>query len=555
MTPRSTTPKLLYHPTFTLSTLTSLIRYGSLVFLLVLNVGVSFATPAEKTYTLTDEFDQGTVINVVTDNDELKLDDTTTPLNIIWVAVSTKGTIVKIDTKTGDVLGEYRTAPEGEPLDPSRTTVDKNGSVWVSNRAGHSVTRVCTPESGLWVDRNGNGLCDTSTGLNNIRNWPGADATTAEDECIINYVLVDSWGTRHISVDSNNDVWVSGTGSRVFNKIDGDTGAILRTEGPFGAGGYGGLIDANNVIWSETSGSLLRWDTTGATTPQILNDHSGGYGLGIDSNGYIWDSGLGSGTICKYAPNGTCVGTYAQGDANAQGCCAGLDDDIWVAHSLYSSSIGHLKNDGTFVGNVDVPAGPTGVAVDADGFIWATCYYGRVAVKIDPNAGPIGADGVTPVGAVVDQTVDLGGNLYNYSDMTGSTLQGAPNMGSWSVVYDSGELGAEWGYLEWNSNSDGEINATIASSDDGVTFGSGIAVANGDKFDLTGQFLKITINLTRGDDGSTPVLYDLTVKPANNPPDCSNATPSIGVLWPADNKFVNVDILGVVDPDADDEVF
>ncbi|HAG10900.1 MAG TPA: hypothetical protein DCK76_05860 [Desulfotomaculum sp.] len=119
---------------------------------------------------------------------------------------------------------------------------------------------------------------------------------------------------------------------------------------------------------------------------------------------------------------------------------------------------------------------------------------------------------------------------------------------------NSGELGAEWGYLEWNSNSDGEINATIASSDDGVTFGSGIAVANGDKFDLTGQFLKITINLTRGDDGSTPVLYDLTVKPANNPPDCSNATPSIGVLWPADNKFVNVDILGVVDPDADDEV-
>ena len=35
----------------------------------------------------------------------------------IWVAVSTKGTVVKIDTRTGQVLGEYRTAPEGQPTD------------------------------------------------------------------------------------------------------------------------------------------------------------------------------------------------------------------------------------------------------------------------------------------------------------------------------------------------------------------------------------------------------------------------------------------------------
>ena len=39
-------------------------------------------------------------------------------------------------------------------------------------------------------------------------------------------------GTRHVSVDSNNDIWVSGYGSTnqgVFNLIDGETGTILRT--------------------------------------------------------------------------------------------------------------------------------------------------------------------------------------------------------------------------------------------------------------------------------------------------------------------------------------
>jgi len=52
-----------------------------------------------------------------------------TPFGFIWIAVSTKGTVVKIDTDTGQILGEYWTSPEGQPKDPSRTTVDANGSV------------------------------------------------------------------------------------------------------------------------------------------------------------------------------------------------------------------------------------------------------------------------------------------------------------------------------------------------------------------------------------------------------------------------------------------
>ncbi len=525
-----------------------------LIILVTLNVGVIFANSdyAEKTYTTTDDFNLGTKINVVTTDDEIKLDDTTKPLNIIWVAVSTKGTIVKIDTETGDVLGEYKTAPAGEPTNPSRTTVDKNGSVWVANRDGHSVTRVCTPESGLWVDRNGNGICDTSTGLGDIRNWTGSDATTADDECIINYVLVSSSGTRHVSVDENNNVWVSGISGRIFNLIDGDTGVIIRTEGPFSAGGYGGLIDENNVIWSESSGQLLRWDTVNGT----VNYLGSGYGLTIDSNGNVWDTSYGGGTISKYAPDGSLLGKYSQGFTWAQGCVADENDDIWVAHSLNGASIGHLKNDGTYVGSVSVPQGPTGVAVDAKGFIWATCYYGRVAVKIDPNAGPIGSDGVTHVGTVVDTTDDLGGNLYNYSDMTGSTLQGAPNMGTWSVIYNSSITDAKWGVIDWNEVivGDGNINVTVASSNDGVNFGAPLDVVNGaDTTVADGQYLKVTVNFKRATTGQSPILEDITVRTevTNIPPDTTKAYPSIATIWPPNHKFVDISILGVTDPDGD----
>ncbi|HSP77709.1 MAG TPA: hypothetical protein VLQ93_04230, partial [Myxococcaceae bacterium] len=186
------------------------------------------------------------LINVVRDGNQVRLDNTARAFNFIWVAVSSKGTIVKIDTRTGAVLGEYWTSPVGQPKDPSRTTVDKNGNAWAGNRAGNSVVHIGLLENGQCVDRNGNGVIDTSQGLNDIRAWPnwnGVDTnggiSTAEDECILHYVRVSSRGTRHLSVNAENDLWVSGTGwgSWKFDLIDGRTGLLKRHEKSVGYGG------------------------------------------------------------------------------------------------------------------------------------------------------------------------------------------------------------------------------------------------------------------------------------------------------------------------------
>jgi hypothetical protein len=40
------------------------------------------------------------------------------------------------------------------------------------------------------------------------------------------------------------------------------------------------------------------------------------------------------------------------------------------------------------------------------------------------------------------------------------------------------------------------------------------------------------------------------IRPANQPPDCSTAAPSISEIWPANHKMVSVKILGVTDPDG-----
>jgi RHS repeat-associated protein len=646
-----------------------------------------------RTYTFDADFDEGDLLNVAhSPSNQLQLDSTTRSLNFIWVAVSTKGTVVKINTETGAIIGEYFTSPNGQPRDPSRTTVDQNGNVWATNRAGNSVVHIGLVENGQCVDRNNNGTIETSTGFNNILAWTNAGGantnggvTTATDECIIHYTKVNAFGTRHVSVTKDNDIWVSGTGVNAgrFDLIDGKTGVIKRSEPAVGYGGYGGLIDKAGVIWSANP--MLRWDTskplTGPntlngiafslqggratwdragkssnvpptfedvwvedTTPQgaslggdgegwnwtsanptpysgtrahqsnlnggthqhyfydatetlSLNpgdklftyvyldpvnppsevmlqwnngnwehraywgqniigwgvngtesrrfmgplpptgqwvklevpasqvglENSGrnwrgyshpSYGLCIDSQGNVYNTSYGNGTIRKFAPDGTLVASYSQGFSYAQGCVVDRNDDVWVAHSLNGGTVGHLKSNGTYIGNVTVGSGPTGVAVDGAGKVWATNYYSGTVSRINPALGPIGGDGATRVGAVDYTTPFLGGNPYNYSDMTGSTLTAAPASGTWSVVYDSQIAGAEWGRIGWAAQScgDGSVTVSVASSNNGTTFGPPETVANGaDPSVANGRYLKVSVNFKRASSGESPVLYDLSV--------------------------------------------
>jgi len=479
---------------------------------------------AERTYTLDADFDQGTSFNIIHDvANQLQLENKAHELDFLWVAVSSKGTIVKIDTKTGQVLGEYFTSPNGQPRDPSRTTVDLNGNVWNTNRAGNSVVHVGLTENGQCVDRNGNGIIETSTGFGDIKPWTnlnGADTnggvSTAQDECIIHYTKVNSFGTRHVSVTKDNDIWVSGTSGRRFDLLDGTTGQIKRAEPTVGFGGYGGLIDPNGVIWS--SNPMLRWDTskplTGANGGNWTGFNHPSYGLCIDSGGNVWNTSFGNGQIRKFAPNGTLLGIFNQGDAFAQGCVVDKKDEVWVAHSLNRSTVGHLKNDGTYVGTIPVQSGPTGVAVDGSGKVWATNHNSRTVSRIDPNLGPLGPDGVTHVGAVDFTTRNLGGDLYNYSDMTGSTLVGIPASGTWSTVFDSGITGAEWGRIGWTAKmcGDASLTVSVASSTNGTTFGPSQTVTNGaDPTVANGRFLRIVVNFKRSASGESPILYDLSV--------------------------------------------
>lgn len=553
-------------------------------------------------YTADADFDNGSLQDVNHDapgNDQLQLDKTSTPFPFVNIAASARGTMVRVDVNSGQIIGEYRTAPDGMGRDPSRTTVDKLGNVWVSNRAEFSggkgsVARIGLVTGGSRVeadgtpsatgqylkgpfayntctDRDGDGLLRTSKGLANILPWTNSGAadshggvSTAQDECVVNYTRVNGTGTRTVAVDAANNVWTGGTNT-AHEKIDGATGATVPgTQFNLGCGGYGGLVDPAGTLWSAQFGNgLLRYQpSTG--TGACLGFTKGDYGLGLDPNtGEIWHTYLSKGTVVKLDAAGTKLGEFPHGSQNAQGVAVDKAGNVWVAHSLFNATtVGHLRTDGTFVGNVTLPGGngPTGVAVDANGKVWVANINTNNAMRIDPNAGPVGGGGVK-VGAV-DLTVNLGAGAgpYNYSDMTGSVLgEITAPQGTWSVVQDGGTAGTNWGKITWNTEAQGSepagtgilVEARAADAESDLAGQAFVPVGNGAPFSLNGRYLEVRTTLKAAGDGTSPVLSDLRVESGNKPGDCSTAVPSIGTIWPPNHQFVDVKILGVTDPDGD----
>lgn len=539
--------------------------------LVVMSPGVAAAAPVagrNVLYTLDADFDRGALQDVNHDapnNDQLQLDRSTVFFPFVNIAASARGTMIRIDVDTGAIVGEWFSAPNGRGRDPSRTTVDRLGNTWFTNRAEAeggrgSVSRVGVVLGGTrsdadgtpnpvgdylkapfayntCVDRDGDGLIATSRGLGDIRPWTNAGGVdndggvdTAADECLINYTRVTGTNTRTVAVDGENNVWTGGSDTD-HEKISGVDGQpVAGTQINFGCGGYGGLIDHDGRLWSARFGAnLLRYEPS-TNTGACLDTSHGDYGLGIDPvTGEIWHTSVTGSQVVKLDPaTGNVIAAYPHGNQFAQGVAVDGDGNVWVAHSILGPQItvGHLRTDGTFVGNVTLPggAGPTGVAVDSNGKIWVANLNTDNAMRIDPDAGPIGGGGF-PVGEV-DLTVDLGPGAgpYNYSDMTGAVLgEVTAPIGTWSVVQDGGSAGTAWGRITWNTEPQGSeppgtsitVEARASDTEAGLAGQPFVPVGNGSLFSLTGRFIEARATLRASASGASPVLSDLRIQTAD----------------------------------------
>jgi streptogramin lyase len=511
----------------------------------------SFTTPADFTGNGSVLTNVNTSPPPATGNGHLRLNDTVlSPFNHIWVALSGRDAAVRINTNVnptaignGDttltmaeaggtaVLGEYLTRPNGMGGNPSRTTVDANGDVWVGNRNEGSgglgsVAKIsaspsgASTSSGIWNGSTFNRLAWTNAGAADSN----GGVSTAADTAITQYVRTTGANVRHVSVDKNNNVWVGGgpldSVDRVFQLYGSNGVAVpdpdgagpqVTSFGDNGTGGYGGLVDGNGVLWSAGlyGNTLTRMDP--ATGARLTVNQSGrqSYGMGIDSGGNIWVATWTNNTVDKIAPDGTLIASYniAAAGNGLRGVAVTAGDDIWLASS-FTNEVIRINSAGAVQAQIAVGTTPTGVAVDSSGKVWVTNFDSNNVMRIDPTTN------------TVDLTVQLGAsaNPYNYSDMTGTVLVGSTSpSGTWRRVLDGG-LGADWGQVFFNQESDGVIPATTGLlmearvSDDGLSWSSYAAFSSGDDLNLLGRFLEFRATLSRtGGSALSPVLSDLNI--------------------------------------------
>jgi len=484
----------------------------------------------------------------------------------IAIANSGRDTITRVDVNTGDALGEYKSRPDGKDGNPSRTTVDAFGNVWVGNRnegiadGKGSVTRVGLVVGGTRVDAASNpdpngdyvlnpsyctcedrdldGLIKTAKGypwvngttdyVSNVLPWlnpAGVDSnggvSSAEDECITAYVRVAGTNVRFVAVDPSNNIWTGGLGNRLFQKVTNATAAVVPAS-VFNSvcGGYGGLVDGNNVIWSAYwSGygdGFMRYDVPFTSSPLTCVSGVLNYGVAIDPDTCnIWTTSATFDNIARVvSPSGALLSSSFNhhGSTTAGMVPRGIVIDsgtAWVAHSG-SNTVGRLTTAGVHQGNVVVGSGPTGVAVDTNGKVWATNLGSNNASRIDPTTIP----------GTVDLTVDLGPGSapYNYSDMTGSVLlKAVAPQGSWTNIYDGGVLGCEWSPISWVAFQDPgtTVVVQVRASDSPFPSGPWTVVQNNIPFTgVVGQYLQIQI---------------IMIRPAGNKADCKPSEANVKV--------------------------
>jgi hypothetical protein len=501
---------------------------------------------ANKTYTLDADFDLGTLFNVTHNsphNNELRLSETPTTFNVMWIANAGEDTVSKIDTTTGKELARYRTGfgPAGQPgyiahlfnayagPAPSRTGVDTDGNLYIANRhfdnkPGEALKVLS--EGG--VDRNGNGVIDTSTDLDNNgvigpgEILPMGDAngdgliqiSEVQDERVVwvQRVGPNNGLGRSLCLDPDGDVWLGLYNTGNYYKLDKTTGAQL--VGPINAPGntpYGCLVDGSGILWGASLATNLVKLNTNTNTHLNTFSHSAfgsDYGIAL-GNGVVYQGVFGNGWIRFDPATNTFTKPHAVNHF-AHGVATDGAGFIYTANG--ANGVTKWNDAGAIIwsapGQAGQPAFCWGVQIDGQGNVWCIPRDANVIAKYRGTDGA--ALGVFPVG----------NTPYTYSDATGISSFSTTNpLGRWTIVQDSSTAGNAWDKISWNAEPQGSVpagtsiavEARAANTEAGLAGLAFTAVTNGSASPLTGRFIELRATLTSNDPNATPVLSDLSI--------------------------------------------
>jgi streptogramin lyase len=432
----------------------------------------------------------------VDDTGALVLSSSRTESHDAWIANYRFGTVTRLDTRTGNQVGEYDSvildgtngaAPPGQACEvetaggncPSRTAVDLRGNVYVANRAFFTqatVTKIAAlPED--CVDRNGNGTIETSSdrdGDGLVERSVAGEYLGQDDECIVWTVDVGETNAiaRAIAIDARGHVWVGLHGAQQAVELDPDDGRVLTTIDLGTFRPYGAAAAPDGQVWFTEvgSGRILSVDSatgavSGGATVTSPDRCAGSYGIAIGPDGTIWVAGFLCPWIYGYSPRSRATRAIELPDSGiTRGIAVDSDGRVYVAssHDFIVFGPGGRVVDasdpvarltivdprparGPVIEVIGTSAAPlagrasTGVGL-ADGYAWLVNQDSSTATRIDLASRAV-------------REIPTGMAPYTYSDFTGYALRTfvSPNGYLRTTIAGCAAGPTQWERVDWSA--------------------------------------------------------------------------------------------------------
>ena len=308
--------------------------------------------------------------------------------SVLWIPNSYTGnSISKIDIKDGTEKGRYSTVPAGIYGNPSRVAVDSKGNVWVGNRGTRTLVKIGLSEADECIDRNGNGVIDTSEDsdkdgiITPYETYPFGD-----DECLLANVFLggsdygnfDAEGVRAVCTDKQDNVYAGLFGERKLFYVSKD-GDVLKEWSSI-VQPYGCFVDDKGIVWISSaadpvnSHKLERFDPS-TENFQVFDIGHTVYGIAPCFNeDCLVINGWGDMKLTKLntTTNQIIFDLDKPELLEGRGLTMDENNDIYAVSSAKNLIVKYDK-DGNEIVRAATCGKPTGVGIDAFGKIWTTC--------------------------------------------------------------------------------------------------------------------------------------------------------------------------------------
>lgn len=266
---------------------------------------------------------------------------------------------------------------------PSRTAIDSEGNVWITNRNLNTVVKIGNYGAGNCIDKNRNGVIETNIDENKNGIIDGNEMRYGfgEDECILKEVFFesndyiaynDNRGIRAVCVDMNDNVYV-------------------------------GYFEISKMYYVSKNGEILKTIYLGCRP----------YGCIIDKNRFVWVSCIADNTVVKYDP--TTDQKYFYTINIPYGISPTYAGDGLVINRWTDNYVTKINLNGNVVWSTMVPCDHgRGITVDKNDYIYGAFsgyIFGPCVLKLDKNGNVIKMFRSSEYGSFFGIGIDIRDNI------------------------------------------------------------------------------------------------------------------------------------------------